>query len=192
MKTPDSQIPEASPAPKASSNNISSPAPLLSPIADLTRRVEQAIAMRPVNLTWTHDKTREPKLITVPDLVKTLDLIRWCGAPTYHFPSGSHYKRNGKIKTRWTEVKPGLSITRLAKRLKCHRAKATRLLQILMELELIEKTGNYSTDRHGNFYAIVREGERPSPPPISLRQAAAALPPRPPLPPRPDDMADPF
>jgi gamma-glutamyl:cysteine ligase YbdK (ATP-grasp superfamily) len=116
-------------------------------------------------MSWQHDKRRPKKPIAFTDLMAALTQVM--GRDTIYKVRGT-YKRNGKQRNRWREIRIGLSITRLAKALNCHRAKATRLLAILRELQLIAKTANYSAGRSGNCYAILRVGQTPPPPPAPM------------------------
>lgn len=47
----------------------------------------------------------------------------------------------------------------------CHNNKAAAIFTTLMALGLIAKIGNYSANRRGNVYRVLRDGETPPPPP---------------------------
>ena len=193
MDNTDSESqPPAPPSPPEDFLLMSSQAPaILTPKEVFRLRVEQAITTHVVDLTWTQDKSREPKPLSVDDLVEVVLIIHCDGNPTYHVPKGI-YKRKKQDKIRWKDIHPGLTVERLRKSLGCHRAKANKLLKILLAIELIEKVANYYKGKRGNIYRVVAEGKRPSPPPKSWRQQAKELPPRPLAVPQPHDMDDPF
>ena len=117
-----------------------------------------------LNLTWKKDNQRPPQSITVDDLAAALWVVS-TNENTVHYVPHRYRKRGkdriayrAKERDRW-----GLSLRQLTFAVRaatgkfCHRAKATKLLALLCELRLIEKTANYVTRKRGNVYRVCRD-----------------------------------
>lgn len=112
----------------------------------LRGEVEQAIADhqgQAIEMTYRHDERRPHQPISVDDLALCLFCVDTVGE------WGMSYQQVQRCFNRWD--------------VPCHRAKVGRMKAILIELNIIEKTGGHQAGKRGTrFQRVGRETEKPT------------------------------